>query len=113
MYKPLNQQEWDRWNAFAGYSESEWLYSVQHGTEALERLVCRGANHLIPPLVAGEHTPWIEAPELVPVRIPVPPVVAVQEAAAEAELPPLPDSPVSDQDAGHAAAQAMSSLNLH
>jgi len=90
-YQPQNQQEWDRWNAFTGYSENEWRYSLEHGTEALECLVARGLNQLIPEILPGQHTPKIE-PVLVPVRIAAEFPNAVHEAAAEA----LPDSPLSD-----------------
>jgi len=106
VYKPLSQKEWDLWYAFVGYSENEWRYSIEHGTEAMERLVCRGANHLVPEIEPGQRTPWIEPPAFVLVPVPVAPHVRLQEAAAEA-LPPLPDSPVSD-----GMGQAMSSLNL-
>jgi len=91
IYKPQNQQEWDRWNAFPRYRESEWYYSQQHGTEALERLVCRGVNHLIPDgILPGQPIPWIEPPALVPIFIPAAAPEVAQAAAAEA---PLPDSP--------------------
>jgi len=110
LYKPQNQQEWDRWNAFLGYSENEWRYSIQHGTEALERLVARGANHLIPEIMPGDHTPWIEPPALVPIVIPVTAPHVAQEAAVES-LPPLPASPVSEPESG--MDKALSGLNLH
>jgi hypothetical protein len=93
MYKLQNKQEWDRWNAFLGYTESEWHYGNVHGIEALERLVARGENHLIPEMLSGPKTSQIEPPALVPIRIPVATPEVVQEAAAEL---PLPNSPVPD-----------------
>lgn len=107
LYKPKNQQEWNRWNASGPTTEDEWRYSIEHGTEALECLIARGANHLIPHIEPGQRTPWIEPPDLVPIMIPVVTPPVVQAAATEA-LPPLPASPSSDSSVG----EAMSSLNL-
>lgn len=119
VYKPRNQQELDRLNAWTKWTENEWRYSIAHGTEAMEKLIARGVT--VPEVIPGQAIPLIQPP---PSPVPLPihnsittPVVeqaAVVEQDAEAEQAAdvedlrAPDSPASDDS----VRQAMSALGV-